>query len=305
MNAPVILHDHKWAGMLSIWGQGDAHYQGVCYSGLSHRPEEFIHEIGKDAPPVTISLLRYVDLECAQLFLDFALKHLIPEEIIKHMKITRIYAKTINMWPRKFKNRVPKDEMIDEYGFDDEEKKEAERAKRDRKSVYGGCIPWIRVDYDQCLPANVIFAVSVLLRYASEHGPVLKMLEALQKSGSKVPPDAQFCYASVVGRAGGHALGPWSWAYLNNFAEVALNYSWKAGFKKLMKKFKPFYESPEKIGAVDNFFECDWGAWESGRVEVCCSSSGATSTLVLNKDISIISRCNYARDLLDSLEKSL
>lgn len=251
----VRLRDHYWGGMLSIWGQGPKVYQGVCYSGLCYSPNNYVDDIRLDGPPVDKYLVRYVDLELANNWLAHVVNHILPDEVLKQINIVRPHSK--GTWPARFQNKLPKDEVLEYYeDFDMEyDDAEAERARVEAlsKKEYAGCMPWLKVSFDQTLPPNVMFAVGVLLRYVSEHGMAVKMLELLPQIAPEIPVAAQMCVAQNIGGARGHALGGWGYAYANAFKKVSEKFDWKGRFMKMMK-LKPFGVDPLKHGQVDEYF---------------------------------------------------
>jgi hypothetical protein len=274
MPEEVSLKPFRWGGMLSIWGQGENAYQGVCYSGLAYNPADYIDIIAKDAPPVEKWLVRYVDLKLANDWLAYCINHILPDEILKHIVFSRVHSKA--NWPAKYQTIIDGEEIIDEYNFDETDddgaEVERERLRKLQRTQYGGCLPWLRISFSQELPANVIFAVGVLLRYASEHGAVLKMVDLLPQLEPSIPPEQRLSIAMNIGGARGHALSSWGYGYLEEFRDAVEQFSWKKHFLKMMK-LKPFYAQPHKQGSVDDYFAPKWSKDdERDRTEVYCHS---------------------------------
>jgi hypothetical protein len=222
-------------------------------------------------------------------------------KIQEHMKITRIWQKTSAAWPREYLKKIDLAEIIAENNYDADEE-QLERNKRDAKAgKYGGCTPWIKVEFSQDLSAKSIFAVGVLLRYASEHGAVLKVLEYMEQMDLKIPREKHFTIASMLGNAGGHAIGHWTFAVEKHYKKRVMKFSWADAFLTMEKQQKPFWEQPNKNGNIDPFFTVnDSGRYEPGRKEIF-GSYIHMSPLTRN-GISLQTFCNDADAVINAME---
>lgn len=302
MSQEVDLKDYRWGGMLSIWGQEEHAYQGVCYSGLAYNPHDYIHIIKKDAPPVNKWLVRYVDLELANDWLAYCINHILPDEVLKLIEFQRVHSKA--HWPEKYASTIPSDEIIDEWDYDQDAADASEQKAKLRelqKRQYGGCLPWLKISFSQELPAKVMFAVGVLLRYASEHGPTLKIVELLPQLEPRIKPEHRLVVAMNLGGCRGHALSSWGYAYIPSFRMVAEKFSWKARFLKMLKD-KPFYEQPTKMVEVDKYFDPAWKSDVYEREqEVYCSTYN--NTILKRNGLSVRTHHNYPNELLALWDK--
>jgi len=253
----VDLRKYTWGGMQATWGQGDDlkrnHYTSACFGDLLYSPTDYI-TVGEKAPPLNLYFLRFVPHEFAQNWLQFLRTHIIPKDVLSKMEFTRI--KTKKEWPLTSRDENWDPDIAewvgrDEFGPDYDEEKWAEG----RQGPYNGCVPWMKVSFDQSLSINDIFTAGIFLRKPAEHGRTVMGLWYLSEVAKEITdPNVLLSLAMHMGGATQHSISNVFQVPQENPLKFLSTIIWRDNWQVMHDKKKPLFAAPRKDDNVDGWF---------------------------------------------------